>query len=62
MKHISKRDAERILNHIKKATAIFEAAELQSDTGMVGMDGKLIDRISYALSGLEYYINETYWE
>lgn len=62
MKHISKRDAERILNHIRKATAIFEAAELQSDSGMVGMEGEHIDRINGALADLEYYINETYWE
>ena len=62
MKHISKRDAERILTHIRKATAIFEAAEAASDDGQISMNGELVERIHLACGGLEFYTNNTNWE
>ena len=61
MKHISKRDAERILAHLRKATAIFEAAEAASDDGKISMNGDLVERIVLACGGVEFYANNT-WE
>lgn len=62
MKHISKRDAERILAHLRKATAIFEAAEAASDDGQISMNDELIERITLACGGVEFYVNNTNWE
>ena len=62
MKHISKRDAERILAHLRKATAIFEAAEAASDDGQISMNDELIERIALACGGVEFYVNNTNWE
>lgn len=62
MKHISKRDAERILAHLIKARAIFEAAEAESDDGQISMNGDLVERIHLACGGVEYYTNNTNWE
>lgn len=62
MKHINKRDADRILAHINKAISIFEAAEAASDDGQISVNGVMMDYICSALTDLEFYINNANWE
>lgn len=61
MKKINKKEAERILAHIKKAKEIFQKAEEESDDGSIGMLDELFVNIAEAAGDLEYYINNTHW-
>lgn len=57
MKKISKKDSERILNHIKKARAILDSA--YNEDGIQFPDIETAENILSELSGIVFIANNT---
>lgn len=62
MKKIGNTDAKRILEHLKKARAIIENAQTQSDDGEISMDINIAEQCIGHLDEILISINNTILE